>query len=362
MNDKPIYVRGAYFLLFLGLVILGLYIGRPLLVPIVIAVLLAFLLLPMVKKLESWHFPIWLASLLGVITILFSGLLLFFILSWQIMSFTQDMPSMQEVVASKTKQINQFIENEYSISKLDQSKWVQKEIAVIGEEFGNNAMRFFSATGALLATLTMIPIFMFFVLLYRLKFKRFLQLLNPQQHTELVEIFHKISQVSHHYIKGVFVEMAILTVMNSIGFMILGLKYAILLGVIVSVLNVIPYVGVLVGSLIPFFIALITKDSSMYALGALGVCVLVQFIDNNFIAPNVVGSSVNLNPFASILALFLGGMIWGLPGMILAIPMAGVFKVICDNVNSLQAVGFLLGEEREFKPFRLKTSIAKSQK
>lgn len=354
MKDQPLYVRGTYFMLFIVLIVMGLYQGRPLLVPMSIALLLAFLALPITKKLESWNAPVWLAALVGVISILLIGVALFSLLSWQIMGFADDLPTLQEAISVKIKALNRYIESEYSISRREQSKWMEQEIQMLYDEAEANLIKFFTATGAFLTTLTLIPIFMFFTLLYRPKFKRFLQLLKPDQHVEIEEVFRKISQVSHHYIKGVIIEIAILTVLSSVGFMILGLKYAILLGLIVAVLNIVPYIGVLVGSFFPIAFALVTKESGMYALGAWGVCVVTQFFDNNFIAPNIVGSSVNLNPLASILALLMGGMLWGLPGMILGIPLAGVFKVICDNVDSLRALGFLLGEEREYRPFRLR--------
>ena len=192
------------------------------------------------------------------------------------------------------------------------------------------------------------------MLQYRDKFKKFVELVNPGQHAHSMEVARKISQVSQMYIRGIFIDILILTALNSLGFMLLGLKYAILLGLIAAVLNIIPYVGVLIGSLIPILIALVTKDSFMYAVGAFAVCAAVQFLDNNFITPKVVGSSVNLNPLTSILALLSGALIWGLVGMVLSIPLAGMFKVVCDNVQSLRPLGFLMGEEREYKPFNFK--------
>src|SRR5690606_27129207 len=101
-------------------------------------------------------------------------------------------------------------------------------------------------------------------------------------------------------------------------------------------LNIIPYIGVLIGSLFPVVLALITKDTPMYAVGALGVCVLTQFLENNVITPKVVGSSVSINPLASIFALLGFGMLWGVIGMVVAIPLMGMLKIVCDAVPGLQ--------------------------
>lgn len=354
MTEQPVYVRGAYFLLFIGLVLLCLYYGQPLLVPVIMALLFAFLVLPISNKLESWKTPRWLASFMGVLTVFAFIGALFMFLSWEVMSFADDFPSMKSAVDAKMKTIYKYVEINYSISRREQSRWVLAKRQELIDSGANSAMGIFSATGAVIASMLLIPIFMFFMLMYREKFKTFIHLLNPEKHDHVMEIVRKISRISQKYIRGIFIDIVILTALNSIGFLVLGLKYAILLGLIAAVLNIIPYVGVLIGSLLPIGMALVTKDSVMYAVGALGVCVLVQFLDNNFITPKVVGSSVNLNPLASIGALLFGGLLWGLPGMVLAIPLAGMFKVVCDNVAELRPFGFLLGEEQEYKPFRFK--------
>jgi predicted PurR-regulated permease PerM len=127
------------------------------------------------------------------------------------------------------------------------------------------------------------------------------------------------------------------------------LKYAILLGFAIGFLNVIPYVGVLIGSLLPIIIALVTKDSVMYAVGALGVCLITQFLENNFITPKIVGSSVSVNPLASIAALIGFGLMWGVVGMVLAIPITGMLKIVCDSIpSSLKPYGYILGEDIDY--------------
>ncbi len=140
----------------------------------------------------------------------------------------------------------------------------------------------------------------------------------------------------------------------SLPFYLRGAGFLLFLALLVALLNIIPYIGVLIGSLIPVAVALVTKDSVIYAFAAFGICSFVQFLENNFITPKIVGSSVNLNPLASILALLGGALLWGVPGMVLGIPLLGMFKVVCDHVARLRPLGFVLGEETEYKPFRFK--------
>jgi len=186
--------------------------------------------------------------------------------------------------------------------------------------------------------------------LYKDKVKTFICKITPaEENNHVLEVARKTAKVSQKYIQGLLIDIAILAVLNSVGFLILGIDYAILLGIIVAILNLVPYIGVLIGSLIPFFIALLTKDSSAAAFGAIGVCIVVQFLDNNFLTPKIVGSSVSINPLATLLAIIIGGMLWGIAGMMLFIPVLGMAKVILDGFTSTQPFGYLIGEEEKMK-------------
>jgi predicted PurR-regulated permease PerM len=204
----------------------------------------------------------------------------------------------------------------------------------------------FSATGNFLAIAVLIPIYIFFFIYYRRKFSAFIKMIAPSKnHEQINTIISKTSKVSQRYITGLLIDIAILSVLNSIGFMLLGLKHAFLLGTIAGMLNIIPYIGVTIGSILPVLLALITHDSLWIAVGAFGVCVAVQILDNNFLTPWIVGSAVAINPLATMIALIMGGMLWGLPGMMLFIPLLGMLKVIFDNIDTLKPLGFLISDD-----------------
>ena len=133
-------------------------------------------------------------------------------------------------------------------------------------------------------------------------------------------------------------------VLNTIGLMVLGIENAIFFASLASVLAVIPYIGIAIGSILPMLMALVTKDSAWYAVGVVGVMWFVQFLEGNFITPKIVGSKVSVNPLAAILALFIGAALWGAIGMVLAIPFTAILKVIFDNVDGFKPLGFLIGE------------------
>jgi predicted PurR-regulated permease PerM len=349
MPTLPVYVRGAFFLLFVLLLVAVLYLGQGLWITLITALVLSFLMLPFVRGLENLtRLPRWLSSVLGVLLVLaVVGSLLWF-LSRQTLALMDDLPKLRESIDQKSGAFYKYVEEHWHISQKDQSNWVEEKKKEMLGSGANSVMSVFRATGAALASLILIPIIMFFMLLYRDKFNVFLRALCPVQYEEVRAVAVKISKVSQHYLRGIVTDIGILTILNFIGFTIFGLQYALLFAVMAAVLNIIPYIGVLVGSLLPVAMSLLTHDSPANAIGVFAVCVVVQFLDNNFIMPKVVGSSVNINPLASIIALLVGGMIWGLAGMVLSIPLAGMFKVVCDHVDSMRPYGYLLGEEKVY--------------
>ena len=181
--------------------------------------------------------------------------------------------------------------------------------------------------------------------------KSILQKLVPEsQNKHVIGVIGTTAKVSQKYIQGLLIDIGILAVLNYIGFQLLGIEHAILLALMAAILNLVPYIGVFIGSVFPFAMAILTKDESWVAFAAVGVCVVVQFLDNNFITPKVVGSSVSINPLATLLAIIVGGFVWGVMGMMLFIPLLGMAKVVMDSFPASQPFGYLIGEEEEYKP------------
>ncbi len=330
------------------LTVVALFFGRDLLILTILSALFAFLMLPMCRKLEKWGAPRWLGALLSTVFLILIVLGLFFLMGWQFSRFGRDLPELQTQLADKGQQLQAWIEDRVQISQREQVQWFNKQVSGLAQHGGTAAMAVFSTTGATLAVVVPIPIIVFLLLLLKDKFRIFFKEVSERSNGLLLEVMARISKLSYKYLRGVLLVVVILGVLNSIGFLILGLKYAILLGFLLGFLNIIPYVGVILGSIFPVIIALLTKDSAMYALGALGVCLGTQFLENNIITPKIVGSSVSINPLASILALIGFGMMWGVIGMVLAIPIMGMLKIVCDAIPALKPYGYLLGEEKDY--------------
>ena len=153
-----------------------------------------------------------------------------------------------------------------------------------------------------------------------------------------------IQGVVASYISGLVTVMIIVSLLNSLGLLIMGVKYAFFFGVFAAILTIIPYIGVLIGSLLPALFTLVETGSVVNALVVVGIFAFVQFLEGNFITPYITGSKVSINPFAAIVALIIGGEIWGAVGMILSIPLIAILKVLFDAYTPTEPFGFLLAD------------------
>jgi len=350
VSEQPLYFRATIFLLLIGLIIAFLILAQNILIPLTIAIVFTFLLLPISNKLQQWRFPKALAILISILIALAIFISLLYFFYSQAISFANDWPELQKTLNAKWESFQQFISETFNVSTHEQQVWIKGKIQESANSGGVLVLGIFSATTSFLASFALIPIYIFFLSLYKDKFKEFIRLVaEDNKHEQALEMVKQVSKVSQKYLVGIFLDVVILSVLNSTGFLILGLQHAILFGVLASLLNVIPYIGVLIGSILPILMAFLTKDSMSYALGVMGICLFVQFLDNNFITPYVVGSSVSINPLTATIVLVASALIWGIPGMVLCMPLTGMAKVLCDNIESMKPYGYLLGEEVNYR-------------
>ncbi|HRW90842.1 MAG TPA: AI-2E family transporter, partial [Flavobacteriales bacterium] len=341
--------RYVNLLLAVVLTVVVLHYGQRLLLVLIVPSILAFLLLPFVRMLEGRGVPRWLASTLASFSaiLVVAGVIGF--LGARFMSFRDELPQLQEKLDGRIDKAQEFVADHLSISTGEQVVWIEDQVRNLGEAGGKLAVDLFSWTGAFLSDVVLIGIILILMLMYRDRFRQFLDAISEGKEVSALEIVDRIAELTRHYLRGVGLVILILAVLNSVGFLIIGLKHAVLLGITAALLTIIPYIGTLIGGVLPLAVAFLTKDSLAYPLAVLGVVGLAQFLEGNFITPKVVGSSVSLNPLASIVALVAGGMVWGIAGMVLAIPLTGMFKVVCDAVPQLNPYGYLLGEKTDRK-------------
>ncbi len=158
------------------------------------------------------------------------------------------------------------------------------------------------------------------------------------------KILNKLYEVQQNYLIGLFTVMGIVGALNSFGLLILGIDNAFFFGFLAALLLLIPYIGIIIGSILPALVALATKDSLWYPLGVMVIFAFIQFIEGNFITPKITGSKVSINAFVAILSIILFSMLWGIAGMIVALPVIASLKVVFDTIPELKPYGFLIGE------------------
>jgi len=341
----PLIVRMTFILLFLLLSYYMLSEFRNYLAPLTLGVLFAYLLYPLANFLETHRVPRILANILSIIVGLsvIYGVALFFYKQFGV--FLEDIPALKSRASGNISLIFKTIEEHFGIETGEVKVKVMDLVNEILNSSGQDYKSTFGATFHTLFTIFIMPVYIFFLLFYRDKFKEVLLMLVPaNRHAMADRIITDINQLTVRYMTGIFIVVSILVVLNSLGFLIIGLDHAILLGFIAAIMNFIPYYGTIIGYAFPLLFSVFIMNSPVYAVLVVLQFIVIQFTENNILTPNIVGSQVNINPFMIILAITFGGFVWGLTGMFIAVPLIAALRVLGDNIDELAPLGFLLGK------------------
>ncbi|SIQ96504.1 AI-2E family transporter [Pontibacter lucknowensis] len=345
-NDYKRIKKLTYWLLFLVLLVYVLVEAREFLYPLVMALLFAYLLYPVVKQLEKWGIPRLLANFATIITAmaLFAGLMV--LLYKQLSVFLTDFPELKEKALLNIDQLQAHIDRKFGDDNQSNERWLRLQVNNALDLSGSAIAEILLATTSTITKFALMPVYIFLMLYYRNKFESFLlKALPSHRHGKVKVMIDEVSDVTKHYMGGVVIVILILCVINSTGLLIIGVEYAILLGIVSAFINFIPYFGTLIGGAIPLLYTLVVQGDPQKTLAVLLFFLAVQFTENNILTPNITGSRVNINPLFTILSIIIGGMLWGLPGMFVAVPIVGMFKIYFDHTPELQAFSFLLGTD-----------------
>jgi predicted PurR-regulated permease PerM len=260
----------------------------------------------------------------------------------------EDMPAIKQKLQEHWSHFQTWVNETFNISKEQQNQAVETAKDSAGSSGAMSPAITGIASG--LMTMILLPIYTFLILYYRkLIYHFFTEVFPTGQRKKVEEVLEESNSIVRAYMVGLLIEMAIVIVLNTIGFMIIGIQYAIFLAVLAAVLNLIPYIGMLIASVLCMAITLTTSDSSSDIIWTGVVLVVVQFIDNNFIIPYVVGSKVRINALVNIIGVLIGGLLAGISGMFLAIPVLAIMKAVLDRVDNLKPWGLLLGDDKVSK-------------
>lgn len=342
---QPHYQKLSIIVLGLVGLFYALTYAEPIIVPILFALLLSMLLNPVVNFMTRMRFPRVLAIALAVLLAMFALAGLGYFIVTQAAHFSETMPQLKEKLNTLMNEGQRWAQEAFNMRRSEVKDAVEKVKDEGMAKGGSFVGQTLTTVGTLFAFFFLLPVFTFLLLLYKRLLLTFVSKLFPaEEQPAVADVLGQTKGVVQSYLMGLIMEAGIVTVLNWVGLMLIGVEYALLLAVIGAVLNLIPYIGMIIATILPIVIALATQDVES-ALWVLGLYAFVQFVDNNFIVPKVVASRVQLNALVSILVVMIGGALWGIPGMFLSIPITAMLKVIFDRVPGLEPFGYVLGDD-----------------
>ena len=343
--ELPFYAKTTIFLLGLIALLTILYIGKSIFIPIVFAIIIAIVLHPVVNFFVK-------KKINRVIAIIISLLLAFLIIAAvcellysQASRFSETWPVLADKLTAVFNQSITWASRYFDINPHKIHDWITKTrgdlINTSSEAIGQTLV----TLGSGLIALFLIPVYIFMILFYEPLLIEFIRrIFGKNNTTQVNEIVTQTKTVIQRYLIGLLIEAAMVATLNSIALLALGIDYAILLGIIGAIVNVIPYIGGFVAVVLPMMIALATKSTAWYAVYVLIAYYFIQLIDNHYIIPKIVASKVKINALFAIIIVIAGNALWGITGMFLSIPVLAIVKLIFDHIEPLKPWGFLLGD------------------
>jgi predicted PurR-regulated permease PerM len=348
MNKLPITVRRSIEVL--GLCGLGyiLVAGRDIIMPLLMASFLALLVLPVFRWLYKRGVPEVIAIGLALVTLIIvaAGIGTFF--GIQMASLLNDIPEMQKNLNLHWQSISSWVASRWNIPIQKQLSMINTQIGNLGNNIAGTLQGAALTLGGALVFIGLLPIYIFLILFYRKLIRKFVFMwFKKDDYQQVEEAFTETEVIVKYYLIGLLIQITYLTILVGGILLLFGIKHAILIGLMFGILNLIPYVGPLIGNLLGVVITLTSSQQLWQVWAVLGVIALVQFLDNNILMPRIVGSRVKINALASIVGIIIGGSLAGISGMFLSIPLMAMLKSVFDKSPTLHQWGLLLGEPED---------------
>lgn len=338
----PFYAKVALLSIGIFAFVLTMHIGQNIIIPIVYATIIAILLNPLVNYLikKKLNKLVAISIAVGLAIIVVIGF--FFIVSSQISMFSETYPRLELKFNTTSVELVHWFSEKFNIKESKINAWIKEtqQEAINNLELGDKLTK----VGRILMVGLLLPVYLLMILYYKPLLLAFIaRVFKAEYHTTVVEVLTGTKKIIQSYLVGLFFEMILVAVMNAVGLLILGIDYAVILGITGAILNIIPYIGGVIAIALPMIIAFVTKDSYTSVVLVFLTYTFIQFIDNNFITPKIVASRVQINALISIIAVLIGGAMWGISGMFLSIPLTAIIKVVFDHIEPLKPWGLLLG-------------------
>ena len=343
----PPYAKAVFISLLIIIIIFFMVMAKQILVPLLVSGYIAMLMTGFCNRLERLKIPRSLSAFIALLLIILATVGIMYFIFSQLQNFTDDVEmNMEEKVNGFAININNWVKDMISYDLGMSNGFKMDKIMAMAEKEGTSISALLFSTIGTLSNIVLLPVFIFFLLIYRDHLAVFVtKVFAKQRNKILLEHMVSIRKIVHAYIVGAGKVMIILGVVNTAVLFALGIKHAIFFGMIAGLLNIIPYVGPFMGALMPFFFALLTKDSLFYPFAVVVAFTLIQFAESSFLTPKITGANVSLNAFITFLGLLIGGAIWGVVGMILIIPTIAILKKLFELSPETEPYAYLFGEE-----------------
>ncbi len=350
-TGKKILFTGTLFIVGIYFLFLSLVEAQGFLAPLVMAIVLALLMIPLSNKLENLGIGRGISSLICTILLFIISLGVFALLSFQVKNFVDDWENITEQMKPKIGQAEDYIYEHTALTKEDFENYKeQNDLTTLGMDgsSGQKAFNFMKGVMSFLSNYILVFIYIFFLLTYRKRFKIFFLKLAPQDDQgEAREVIDNTATLVQQYLVGKSFLIILLTILYSIGLGISGVDNFILISFIGAFLSLIPFIGNIIGFGLALVFGFLTTGETSVLIGIIITFTIVQFIESYILEPYVVGDKVNLHPFLVILSIIAGNMIWGVMGMILAIPVLGILNISMNHVPPLKPFGYLLSTDKK---------------
>jgi len=356
----PFYAKLSLILISIVLVYIILSEASNIFIPLVFGLLISILLYPLTRFFENkLKLGRIVSAILSVLLFIAAMLGFIYFIALQIIGFSSDFPQLRKRFQQMFDSLQHWLSYKLHINNTQQTQYINNSInGAMGSAAHSVSNLFVSITGILLLTVFVL-IFTFFMLYHRKLLMRFvLELFIKEHQSKVTEVIVETKSMINSYVLGLVIEMVLVSIVNCTMFLIMGIQYALLLGVMAAVMNIIPYLGIYTSIVISMLVTFANSSGGMALEVGIGLFI-VHILDSNILFPRIVGGRVKMNPFITIIAVIVGEFVWGIPGMFLFIPIMGIIKLICERVEGLEAWSLLIGvEEVEKKP---KTQIKKEE-
>lgn len=364
MQEFPLTVKRSIELLGLCLAIAILVIGRDIIMPIIMAFFISIMLLPIYRFLRRYKIPESIAIIIPIllVAIFIAGIVWFF--SAQIGMLVDDFPQIKQNVAKHLQSLQEWVGSLTGIDTKEQTKFINEKSDDLLSMGGQAASGAAVTLSGVFIFVGLLPIYIYLILFYKDILLRFsFMWFKTDDHAKVKDVVYQTESIIKSYLVGLLIQVTYMTILLGGILLLIGIKHALLIGVIFAILNLIPYVGALIGNLIGVLLTLTSSTELWPVVTVLAVIAVVQFLDNNILMPRIVGSKVKINALFSILGVLIGGSIAGVSGMFLSLPIIAVLKIIFDRTEQFKQWGVLLGDERpekspmQFPSFRKKKVV-----